>query len=101
MLHALDGSHVLRSLEGRRIGASQLAHAALHFRDRLVLVLVHPFVDATFDVPQMGYTVSQESRAKHSHVRPDHQHLDYILRTMHTTRRSQVRLNLAEQDSNP
>src|SRR6266702_3145829 len=53
MLHAFHGAHVLRALEGPRIRASQLAHAALHLHDGFVLVLLHPVAQFALDMTQM------------------------------------------------
>ncbi len=44
--------HIICSLEGCRFGYSPLAHAALHLRNRLVFVLLHPPLDACDDVGQ-------------------------------------------------
>jgi hypothetical protein len=60
MLHAFDGTRVLGPLERARIGAADLAHAALHLRDRFVLVLFHPVAKFVFEVTQVVYSMPHE-----------------------------------------
>ena len=54
VLQTLHGSHVLGGLEGSRIGAADLAHAALHLAHRLIFVIFHPLPNAVFDMTQMA-----------------------------------------------
>ena len=46
VLQTLDGSHVLGALEGSRIGAAELAHAALHLVHGFIFVSFHPLPNA-------------------------------------------------------
>ena len=39
---AMQDTHVIGSLKGRRIGAPREIHAALHLAQRVILVLFHP-----------------------------------------------------------
>lgn len=59
MLQAFDGAHVLRALEGSGIGATKLAHAALHLVYGFVFVFFHPFRDSLLDVTKMPDAMPQ------------------------------------------
>jgi hypothetical protein len=85
VLHAFDGPHVLGALECSGIGATELAHAALHLRDRLVLVSFHPLAEFALDVAQVIHTVTHEGRAHHGDVRSDHEQLYGIFSAMDST----------------
>src|SRR5271166_1813279 len=61
VLQPFDGSHILGAFEGSRIGAAELAHAALHLLHRLIFVLFHPFADAQFHMTQMPDSIAQQS----------------------------------------
>ena len=58
MLHAFYGPHVLGALEGSGIGATDLAHAALHLSHGFILVLFHPLAQFALDVTQVIDAVS-------------------------------------------
>ena len=101
MLHAFYGAHVLRALEGAGIGAAQLAHAALHLRDRFVLVLFHPVAQFALDVTQVIDTVAHQRRAQHGDVGSDHEQLDDIFRVVDAAGGGQAGLDAAKENSDP
>src|ERR1019366_7453185 len=68
VLHTLDGSHVLGTLEGSRIGAAELAHAALHLVHGFIFVAFHPLPNALFSITRMPDSMQKQSRAQHCHT---------------------------------
>ena len=49
VLNSFHGAHVLGAFESGRIGASHLAHAALHLLDGFIFVRFHPLANALLD----------------------------------------------------
>ena len=101
MLHAFDGTHVLRTFEGAGIGAAELAHAALHLLHRFVFVLFHPVAQFTLDVAQMIDAVAHQGGAQHRDVRADHEQFDDVLGAVDAAGRRQTGLHAAIQNADP
>jgi hypothetical protein len=82
MLHAFYGAHVLSALEGSGIGATDLAHAALHLSDGFVFVLFHPLAQFALDVTQVIDAVTHQRRAHHGDIGTDHEQFHDVFRVV-------------------
>ncbi len=62
----LERAHVLGALEGARVGAIILAHAAFELLDRFVFVFLHPFAHLAFEHPDVFDPAAQSAPSKAS-----------------------------------
>src|SRR6516162_5673647 len=101
VLQVFYSSRVLSAFEGSRIRTAQLAHAALHLTNGVVLVVLHPFPKTAFYVTQMIDSVAQQGGAEHGDVGANHEQLDDVFGRIHTTGGCQVGLDAAVEDADP
>ena len=91
LLHAFYRSHVLSAFEGSRIGAADLAHAALHLANRLIFVIFHPLSNTVFDMTQMADSVAQQSGAQHGDIGAAQEQAALLLQDQSILREAETR----------